>query len=129
MNNRINEIRRKISSLRSEMADVEASVRDQVNRGLDCAVGARQLMSLRQDLKLLIGEWRAAGGGDRLPDVGGARPIKKGNKLGRMPLVGGKLEKPAVKEGRSVCQTSVRQTSVRQVTAQVMTQVAARHPF
>jgi len=106
------------------MADVEASVRDQVNRGLDCAVGARQLMSLRQDLKLLISEWRAAGGGDRLPDVGGVRPIKKGHKLGRMALVGGKLEKPAVKEARSVCQTSV-----CRATAQVMTQVIARHPF
>lgn len=36
MDNRINEIRRKISALRLETADVEASVRELVERDRDC---------------------------------------------------------------------------------------------
>jgi hypothetical protein len=69
MDNRINEIRRKISALRLEMADVEASVRDLVNRNSDCTERALAQMDLRRKLSLLIGEWKAAGGGEVLPDV------------------------------------------------------------
>jgi|SRR5690349_18744291 hypothetical protein len=68
MDNRINEIRRRISDLRSEMTDVEASMRSQVHRDLDCSVSALQLMSLRQRMKALIADWKAAGGGELLPD-------------------------------------------------------------
>jgi len=52
------------------MTDLEVSVRDHINRDLDCTSRAVQLMNLRRELKLLIGEWKAAGGGDRLPNVG-----------------------------------------------------------
>ena len=69
MDNRINEIRRKISVLRSEMVDLEASVRDLVNRDLDCSEGASSLLTMRVELKRLIGDWKAAGGGELLPDV------------------------------------------------------------
>ncbi|MBR0781782.1 hypothetical protein [Bradyrhizobium iriomotense] len=51
------------------MADVEASVRDLVNRDRDCTEEALAQMDLRQRVNLLIGEWKAAGGGDVLPDV------------------------------------------------------------
>jgi hypothetical protein len=80
MDNRINEICRKISALRLEMADLEAVVRDLVNRDLDCAGSALRQIGLRQDMTRLIGEWRLAGGGDLLPNVGermGLRPAKK----------------------------------------------------
>ena len=69
MDNRINEIRRKISSLRAEMMDVEATMRDQVNRDLDCTEASLRLMAKRAELLVLVGEWKAAGGGDRLPTV------------------------------------------------------------
>ncbi|MGY4435276.1 hypothetical protein ACVWWO_007753 [Bradyrhizobium sp. F1.13.1] len=69
MDNRINEIRRKISALRLEMADVEASVRELVERDRDCTEKALAQMDLRRKINLLIGEWKAAGGGDVLPNV------------------------------------------------------------
>jgi len=69
MDNRINEIRRKISALRLEMAGVEASVRGLVDRDRDCSEKALAQMDLRRRINLLIGEWKAAGGGDVLPDV------------------------------------------------------------
>jgi hypothetical protein len=69
MDNRINEIRRKISALRLEMATVEVSVRDLVNRDRDCTEQALAQMDLRQKIKLLISEWKAAGGGEVLPDI------------------------------------------------------------
>jgi hypothetical protein len=79
MDNRINEIRRKISALRLEMVAVEASVRDLVNRDRDCTEKALAQMDLRRKINLLIGEWKAAGGGDVLPDVRDRvrlRPVK-----------------------------------------------------
>ena len=51
------------------MADVEASVRDLVNRDCDCTDQALAQINLRRKINLLVGEWRAAGGGDVLPDV------------------------------------------------------------
>ncbi|MGY2934055.1 hypothetical protein ACVWZ6_003657 [Bradyrhizobium sp. GM6.1] len=69
MDNKINEIRRKISALRLEMADVEAAVRELVERDRDCTEKALAQMDLRRKINLLIGEWKAAGGGDVLPNV------------------------------------------------------------
>jgi chorismate mutase len=69
MDNRINEIRRKISSLRAEMMKLEAIMRDQVNRDLDCTEASRRLMAKRAELLVLVGAWKAAGGSDRLPTV------------------------------------------------------------
>ncbi|WP_018321748.1 hypothetical protein [Bradyrhizobium sp. WSM2793] len=51
------------------MAGVEASVRDLINGDRDCAAQALAQMDLRRKVNLLIGEWKAAGGGDVLPDV------------------------------------------------------------
>lgn len=51
------------------MADMEASVRDLVDRDGDCTEKALAQMALRRKLNLMIGEWKTAGGGDVLPDV------------------------------------------------------------
>ncbi|MBB4365917.1 hypothetical protein GGD65_006986 [Bradyrhizobium sp. CIR18] len=51
------------------MAGVEASVRDLINGDRDCVQQALAQMDLRRKVNLLIGEWKAAGGGDILPDV------------------------------------------------------------
>ena len=85
MDNRINEIRRKISSLRAEMMDVEAAIRDQINHDLDCTEASLRLMSMRAELLVLIGEWKGAGGSDRLPTVEerlkeNHRPLEKRNR-------------------------------------------------
>jgi chorismate mutase len=69
MDNRINEFRRKISFLRAEMMDVEATIRDQINHDLDCTEASLRLMAKRAELLVLLGEWKAAGGSDRLPTV------------------------------------------------------------
>jgi hypothetical protein len=82
MDNRINEIRRKISALRLEMADVEASVRELVDRDRDCTEKALAQMNLRQKINLLIGEWKAAGGGDVLPDVRDRMRLRSAKKVG-----------------------------------------------
>jgi hypothetical protein len=69
MDNRINEIRRKISALRAEMAHVEETMRGQINHDLDCTGSALRLMALRAEVLLLVDEWKTAGGSDRLPTV------------------------------------------------------------
>ena len=51
------------------MADMEVSVREFVDRDRDCTEKALAQMDLRRKINLLIGEWKAAGGGDVLPDV------------------------------------------------------------
>lgn len=61
------------------MADVGASVRELVDRDRDCTEKALAQMDLRRKINLLIGEWKAAGGGDVLPDVRDRvrlRPVK-----------------------------------------------------
>lgn len=61
------------------MADVEASVHDLVERDCDCTEMALAQMDLRRKIKVLIGEWKAAGGSNVLPDVRDRvrlRPVK-----------------------------------------------------
>ncbi|MET4797977.1 hypothetical protein [Bradyrhizobium sp. LB11.1] len=68
------------------MAEVEASVRDLVNRDRDCTERARAQMDLRRKINLLIGEWKAAGGGDVLPDIRDRmrlRPLKSESRPAR----------------------------------------------
>ena len=49
------------------MADV--AVRDLVDRDRDCTERAEAQMDLRRKINLLIGEWKAAGRGEVLPDI------------------------------------------------------------
>ncbi|MCK1651551.1 hypothetical protein IVA88_08885 [Bradyrhizobium sp. 149] len=51
------------------MADLEVSVRELVDCDRDCTEKALAQMDLRRKINLLICEWKAAGGGDVLPDV------------------------------------------------------------
>jgi len=69
MDNRLNELRRKISALRREMLDIEASIRDQVNNDRDCTESSLRLMGMRQELTALVREWTLLGGGERLPTI------------------------------------------------------------
>jgi chorismate mutase len=44
-------------------------MRDQVNRDRDCTEASLRLMAKRAELLVMIGEWKAASGSDRLPTV------------------------------------------------------------
>ena len=77
MDNRINEIRRNISLLRARMIELEVLVRYQIGLGLDCSQAAGEQLAARREIPKLIGEWKAAGGGDRLPDPTSHKRIGK----------------------------------------------------
>ena len=69
MDNKLNEIRRKIKFLRSEMLGAEDNIRKQVNRDEDCSEAAVHLMSMRVVMLGLIGERNRLGGEERLLNV------------------------------------------------------------
>jgi hypothetical protein len=69
MDNRLNQLRRKISTLRLEMLGLEASIRDQINHDRDCTESSLRLMGMRQELTALVREWTLLGGGERLPTI------------------------------------------------------------
>ncbi|MCK1303871.1 hypothetical protein IVB33_17605 [Bradyrhizobium sp. 24] len=64
------------------MADVEAAVRELVERDRDCTEKALAQMDLRRKINLLIGEWKAAGGGDVLPNVRDRMRLRSANTSG-----------------------------------------------
>jgi hypothetical protein len=69
MDNKINEIRRKISALRAKMLDAEDSIRDQINRALDCTETSLRLMDMRREMLSPIGQRNALGGWETCPNI------------------------------------------------------------
>jgi len=69
MDNRINEIHRRMTDLREEMRRAEAIMRDQIKRDLDSTEASLLLLKIRREMAVLIGAWREAGGNDPLPTV------------------------------------------------------------
>ena len=69
MDNKLNEIRRKIKFLRAEMLRAEDHIRYQVNRGEDCSEAAVDVMAMRVTLLGLIRDRNRLGGEERLLDV------------------------------------------------------------
>ena len=69
MDNRINEIRRKIRCLRAAMVGVEDAMHDQIRNDLDSTESALRLIAMRTELAALVTEWKAAGGSDPLPTI------------------------------------------------------------
>jgi chorismate mutase len=69
MDNRINEIRSKITALRIEMGRVEGAMHDQIQHDLDSTESALRLMTMRTQLAGLVAEWKAAGGSEPLPTL------------------------------------------------------------
>lgn len=66
---KINQIRRKISSLRAKMLETEGSIRDQVSGDLDCMEMSVQLMAMRREMVSLIRERDALGGREECPNI------------------------------------------------------------
>jgi hypothetical protein len=69
MDNKLNEIRRKIKFLRAEMLGAEDNIRKRVNRDEGCSEAAVHLMSMRVVMLGLIGERNRLGGEERLLNV------------------------------------------------------------
>lgn len=83
MNNKLNEIRCKISSLRAEMLGTEDKIRKQVNRDEDCLEAATRLLAMRAAMIGLIGERDRLGGEERLLNVD--ERLKLAVRAGRNP--------------------------------------------
>ena len=69
MDNKLNEIRRKIRFLRAEMLSAEDNIRKRVNRDEDCSEAAVHLMSMRVVMLGLISERNRLGGEEHLLNV------------------------------------------------------------
>jgi hypothetical protein len=83
MDNRINEIRRKMNVLRAEIVRVEDAMRDHIRHDLDSTESALRLMDMRKELAALVAEWRAAGGSEPLPTI--QERLKANNRPAQKP--------------------------------------------
>ncbi len=69
MDNRLNEIRRKIRAFRTEMRVVEIEMRGHIAHDRDCGEAGTRLLEMRKDLALMIQEFTTLGGAVPLPTV------------------------------------------------------------
>jgi hypothetical protein len=86
MDNKINEIRIKISTLRSQMLTLEENIRLHITRDEDCSETAFRLMDMRGQMVALVRQREALGGHERMLNVeerlkadyraGNPKPIK-----------------------------------------------------
>ena len=83
MDNRINEIRRRMSVLRTEMVRVEDTMHEQIRHDLDSTEAAMRLMAMRAELAALVAEWKAAGGSELLPTI--EERLKANNRQAQKP--------------------------------------------
>ena len=74
MDNRINQIRKKISALRVKMLETERAMRDQINQDLDCSETSLRLIAMRAEMVGLVTERQALG--DRAPIVVESLPVR-----------------------------------------------------
>ena len=65
MDNRINEIRKKIKALRVSMMEAEAIMHEQINRDEECSEIAGEMLEMRAAMSLLVRQRTALG--DREP--------------------------------------------------------------
>jgi hypothetical protein len=69
MDNKLNEIRRKISRLRAEMLALQEDIRALVNQDLDCSEPAIRLLAMRAEMVELIAQRSAMGGDEVCPNI------------------------------------------------------------
>jgi hypothetical protein len=91
MDNKLNQIRRKIRILRTEMLGAEDNIRKRVNRGEDCAEDAMHVMAMRVVMLGLIAERNRLGGEERLLNVDEA--LKMDCRAGSRKRSNGALER------------------------------------
>jgi hypothetical protein len=69
MDNKLNEIRRKISRLRADMLSLQEAIRALVNHDLDCSELSLRLMAMRAAMVELIRQRNARGGIEACPNI------------------------------------------------------------
>jgi hypothetical protein len=69
MDNRLNEIRKKIRASRARMRAVEAEMRNDIAHDRDCTAAGTRLLAMRKGLALMIAEFTTMGGAVPLPTV------------------------------------------------------------
>jgi hypothetical protein len=69
MDNKLNEIRRKISRLRADMLALQQDIRALVNQDIDCSEPATRLLAMRAEMVDLIGQRSAMGGDEACPNI------------------------------------------------------------
>jgi hypothetical protein len=69
VDNRLNEVRGLISTLRLKMLAAEDTIRTQINRDEDCTDASLRLMAMRTKMLVLIGERDRLGGSEQLLNV------------------------------------------------------------
>jgi hypothetical protein len=69
VDNRLNEVRQLISTLRLRMLAAEDTIRTQINRDEDCTEASLRLMAMRTKMLGLIGERDSLGGSEQLLNV------------------------------------------------------------
>jgi hypothetical protein len=89
MDNRLNEIRKKIRAFRVEMRVVETEMRKQITHDQDCTGAGTRLLGMRKALAVMIEEFTALGGAVPLPTVDerlkeNYRPVSRG-RIGKLP--------------------------------------------
>jgi hypothetical protein len=88
MDNKLNEIRKQISNLRVQMADVENQIRLQVAHDMECSEASFRLMAMRRELVALIRQRDAMGGAETCPTIAerlasSRRPVVTGKRIDR----------------------------------------------
>jgi hypothetical protein len=96
MDNRLNQIRKKIRAFRAEMRVVETEMRKQIAHDRDCTATGSRLLEMRKDLAVMIEEFTALGGAVRLPTVDerlkeNYRPVSKSRIVKLPPPTKGKV--------------------------------------
>ena len=88
MDNRLNEIRKQISDLRSEMTELENQIRHQIAHDMECSEVSYRLMAKRQEVVALIRQRDALGGSESCPTIAerlasNRRPVAVGKRVAR----------------------------------------------
>ena len=117
MDNKLNEIRRKIRLLRSKMLSAEDNIRKQLNRDEDCSEAATRLMAMRATMVGLIGERNRLGGEERLLNVDerlklDARAVSRKPAIGALERFPAKCEPVRVKKTRQIKNPEPRSDSI-----------------
>ena len=69
MDNRLNEIRKKIRTFRGQMQVVEAEMRNDIAHDRDCTAAGARLLAMRRELKVMVEEFKTLGGVESSPTV------------------------------------------------------------
>jgi hypothetical protein len=88
MDNKLNEIRKQISSLRVQIAEIENQIRLQIAHDIECSDASFRLMAMRQELVALVRQRDAMGGAESCPTIAerlasNRRPIVIGKRIDR----------------------------------------------